>query len=156
DHFPAGVTVGRYVSIATNVRAFLRNHPMDRPTTHPFFFNADLGYVKHDTIETGTLDIGHDAWIGAGVIITPGCTRIGIGAVVGAGSVVTRDVPDFAIVAGNPAKQLRYRFSEEAQQVVLALRWWERSILDLQNHISEMNEAVGETAAQHPLVRGAA
>ena len=150
--FPAGVTVGRYVSIARDVLVFLRNHPMDRLTSHPFFFNQDLGYVERDTIDTGTLEIGHDAWIGARAIITPGCHRIGIGAVVGAGAVVTRDVPDFAIVAGNPAKLIRERFTESGRAAVLESKWWERSILDLKEHIQEMNKAVGENPFSHPLL----
>src|ERR1017187_4066715 len=110
--WPAGVRVGRYVSVAPGVRVFLRNHPYDRLSMHPFFYNKKLGWVAEDTITSGTLEIGHDAWIGERVIITPGCRRIGIGAVVGAGAVVTKDVPDFAMVGGNPARLIRYRFPE--------------------------------------------
>ena len=87
-----------------NVDIFLRNHPFERLSMLPFFFNSSLGFVSKDTISTSNLSIEHDAWLGANCIIVPGCSRIGIGAVVGAGSVVTKDVDDFAIVAGNPAK----------------------------------------------------
>ena len=73
---------------------------------HPFFYNKNSGLVEIDTINTGKLIIGHDAWIGSRAIILPGCKRIGIGAVVGAGAIVTKNVPDFAIVGGNPAKNL--------------------------------------------------
>ena len=92
--WPPGVTVGRYVSVARDVQVFRRNHPLDRLSTHPFFYNRKLGWVKEDNIPSGRLEIGHDAWLGARAIITPTCSRIGIGAVVGAGAVVTKDVPD--------------------------------------------------------------
>ena len=81
-----------------------------------------------DNLPFGRLEIGHDAWLGVNSIITTGCHRIGIGAVVGAGAVVTKDVPDFAIVGGNPARILRYRFPEDIRQRILEGRWWERSI----------------------------
>lgn len=124
--WPPHVTVGRYVSIAQEVRVFLRHHPVERISMHPFFYNSKLGYISRDNIPEGQLSIEHDSWIGERAIITSKCSRIGIGAVVGAGAVVTKDVPDFAIVAGNPAKLIRYRFpsSEIAQR--LASRWWER------------------------------
>jgi len=96
--FPPDVTVGRYVSIAPGVRVFRRNHPFERLTMHPYFYNAKMGVVENDTIESNPLWIGHDSWIGADAIITPGCCEIGIGAVIGAGAIVTKDVPAFAIV----------------------------------------------------------
>ncbi len=143
--FPAGVTIGRYVSIASGVRVFLRNHPLDRLSLHPFFYNRHLGWVENDTVQNGTLEIGHDAWLGERAIVTPGCRRIGIGAAVGAGSVVTKDVPDFAIVAGNPARLLRFRFSQDTIDAILASRWWERSIEECGQYMSEMTRPVTES-----------
>src|SRR5208283_328265 len=69
--FPPGVTIGRYVSIASGVRILLRNHPMERLSMHPSFYNAHLGFIQEDSIATGKLEIEHDAWLGEGVIITP-------------------------------------------------------------------------------------
>lgn len=150
--FPAGVTIGRYVSMAGGIRVFLRNHPMERLSLHPFFYNHRLGFLKEDSITTGTLEIGHDAWIGERAIITPGCSRIGVGAAIGAGAVVTKDVPDFAIVAGNPTRLIRYRFPEETRQLILASRWWEFPVEELVKHMPEMLKPLGEEPWQHPLL----
>jgi virginiamycin A acetyltransferase len=129
--FPAGVTIGRYVSIAQGVSVLRRNHPSDRLSTHPAFFNKNLRFVGQDEVPFLPLTIGHDAWIGERAIITAGCGRIGVGAIVGSAAVVTKDVPDFAIVGGVPAKLIRYRFPEEVRQRVLASRWWERDLRGL-------------------------
>ncbi|MBR8826885.1 MAG: CatB-related O-acetyltransferase [Gomphosphaeria aponina SAG 52.96 = DSM 107014] len=151
--FPAGVTIGRYVSIAQNVCVFLQNHPIERLSTHPYFYAPSLGYVQENTLPPSTsLEIGHDAWIGHGALITPGCNRIGIGAVVGAGAIVTKDVPDFAIVAGNPAKLIRKRFSDEVGEIILKSKWWEKSIDELKPYIKDMLLAVNEQPFQHSLL----
>ena len=114
--FPPHVTIGRYVSFAVGISIHVRNHPLDRISTHPFFFNSKLGYLEKDTMEFRHLVIEHDAWIGERAQVLPKCKRIGIGAVVGAGAIVTKDVPDYAIVGGNPAKIIRYRFPKEGDR----------------------------------------
>jgi acetyltransferase-like isoleucine patch superfamily enzyme len=154
--FPAGVTVGRYVSIASGIRIFLRNHPIDRLSLHPFFYNSRLGLVQTDTITSSTLEIGDDAWIGDRAIITPGCSRIGIGAIVGAGAVVTKNVPNFAIVAGNPAKLIRYRFDDRTMAIILESRWWEKEIQDLSACLGDMIRPLGDVPGAHPLLAEAA
>ena len=152
--FPAGVTIGRYVSMAPGVRVFLRNHPMERLSIHPFFYNRSLGFLSEDSVTSGTLEIGHDAWLGERAIITTGCSRIGIGAVIGAGAVVTKDVPDFAVVAGNPARLIRFRFPEETCQIIRASRWWERSVEQVVKYMPEMTKPIGDEPRQHPLLSG--
>lgn len=149
---PAGSEVGRYVSIASALRVFARNHPTTWLSMHPFFYNAQLGIVARDLIPIGKLWIGDDAWIGDRVTITPGCSRIGIGAVVGAGSVVTRDVPDFAVVAGNPARLIRFRFPENTRDAIIKSQWWSLPVNDCARYLPEMTTPI-ENASNHPLLR---
>lgn len=123
------ITIGRYVSMSSTVTIIRRNHPMERLSMHPFFYEKNFGFVKeHNLKPHNSLFIDHDAWLGSNVIITPSCSRIGIGAVAGSGSVVTKDVPDFAIVTGNPAKIVCFRFSEDICGMIKAKKWWEHSI----------------------------
>ncbi len=153
--FPAGVTVGRYASIADDVKIFLRNHPLERLSLHPFFYNRHLGFLKQDTVPLGALEIGHDTWIGHGAIFAPGCHRVGLGAVVGAGAVVTKDVPDFAIVAGNPARILRYRFSTDVQDLIRQSCWWDKPIEEIVPFMEHMLRPVSDGAVpgeHHPLL----
>ena len=151
--FPAGVTVGRYVSIGPGVRVFLRNHPLDRLSMHPFFYNSSLGFLKNDVIDSSVLEIGHDAWIGSQALILRGCSRIGIGAVIGAGAVVTKSVPDFAVAAGNPARIVRMRFTSDVCERILASRWWDRAAADCIQCMPEMILPLKETLTRHPLLQ---
>lgn len=125
--FPEGTKIGNYCSIAPRVHFLFSNHPMDGVSTHPIFYNRLLGYVPEDRIERVKLCVGHDVWIGASTTITRGCTNIGNGAVIGAGSVVTHDVPPYAVVAGNPAKVIRYRVPQEIQDMLEESKWYELS-----------------------------
>lgn len=124
-NFPIKTKIGRYVSIGPGVRIFQANHPSNFLSTHPFFYRSDIGITSEEAIIRYQLKIGHDVWIGANTIICPGCHCIGTGAIIGAGAVVTKDVLDYAIVGGNPARIIKMRFSESTITSLLASKWWE-------------------------------
>jgi len=122
--------VGKFASIAAHVRVNPGNHPLQRAALSHFTYRASAYGLGED--EAAFFDwrrsfrcrLGHDCWIGHGAIILPGVS-VGIGAAVGAGAVVTKDVPDFAIVVGNPARVLRYRFAEEIRHALRRIAWWD-------------------------------
>jgi len=96
-----------------------------------------LGYVKDEKIKRSYLEIGNDVWVGRNAIITPSVSRIGNGAVIGAGAVVTKDVPDYAVVVGNPAQIIKYRFSEQKIKKLLDTKWWNKSIEELEQNLED-------------------
>lgn len=124
------IILGKYNSVGRNCNFFLdANHRVDWITTS----STILGWVTPE-IDQHLRDLGHptcngdiiienDVWIGANSTILSGI-KICNGAVVGTGSVVTKDVPPYAIVAGNPAKIVKYRFSEEQIEKLLKIQWW--------------------------------
>lgn len=131
---PPGTRVGRYCSIAEGLAVHRRNHPIERITQHPFFYNSSLGFVSEDTIqrnEDNPLIIGNDVWIGNRVTVLASCSTIGNGAVIGSGSVVTRDVEPYTVVAGMPAKRIRERFSPEIARWIDETKWWEKRFSEL-------------------------
>jgi acetyltransferase-like isoleucine patch superfamily enzyme len=117
--------VGCFCSISKGVTIFLGgNHRTDWITTYPFsVFRESAKHIKGHPASRGDVIIGHDVWIGAGATILSG-VRIGNGAVIGALAVVTRDVPPYSIVGGNPAKVVRMRFSVEDISILQSLEWW--------------------------------
>ena len=123
------VIVGRYSSIGSNVRYFGANHPITCFSTSPYFYRQEwadkVGGAKVQDIERFTLQIGNDCWIGGNVLITCGCHKIGNGAIIGAGAVVTHDVEPYSIVAGNPAKEIRKRFSDEESDALEKSKWFD-------------------------------
>lgn len=126
----ARLVIGRYGSIAEQVEILLGgNHRLEWATTYPFpalprLWPQAAGMTGHDTTR-GDVVIGHDVWLGSQCMVMSGVT-IGHGAVVAARAVVTRDVPPYAIVAGNPARVVRLRFDEARIAALVETAWWNR------------------------------
>ena len=118
-------TIGPYASIGPNVRRIGAAHSMDAPFMHPYWYNSSLGMVSVDRdVPRTSCEIGADVWIGANVTILPSCGRIGLGAVIGANAVVTRDVPDFGVVVGVPARLVYTRLDPEMRARLLSIADW--------------------------------
>jgi virginiamycin A acetyltransferase len=100
-------------------------HDLSRVTCYPLRKNITFEKSSGDldSASKGSVIIGNDVWVGAGAIILSG-VNIGDGAIVAAGSVVTKDVPPYSIVGGNPAKLIRFRFSEDQIAKLLSISWW--------------------------------
>lgn len=142
--FPLATSIGRFCSINGTAR-IVANHPIGTVSTNTFFYKMDgIPWEKFDMVnsvvekyrnsensdymwyspqENKAVVIGNDVWIGANAVILPGVT-IGDGAIIGAGAVVTKDVDDYAIVGGVPAKQIKYRFAPETIKRLKKIEWW--------------------------------
>jgi acetyltransferase-like isoleucine patch superfamily enzyme len=123
--------IGKFCSIAQNCMIGLGKHPSGQyVSTSPIFYSTaktlETTFVDQDYFdEFGYITIGNDVWVGNGVIIRDN-VKIADGAIIGAGSVVTKDIPSYAIYGGVPAKLIRYRFSEEIINFLLDTKWWDK------------------------------
>ena len=143
--FWKNIKIGNYCSFANELSVYTANHPMSMYTTHPVAYDANYGAPNNDNdIVPNELIIGHGVWVGQRSLILPGCHVIGNGAIVGGGSVVTKDVPPYAIVAGNPAKIIRYRLEKEVIEKLETTRWWEHNKEELIDIASSLNALVTE------------
>lgn len=117
--------IGSYCSIASGVQIFLGNHHRtDWVSSYPFpAFFEEARHISDFGVSRGDVTIGSDVWLCANCTILSG-VAIGHGSVVGTGAVVTKDVEPYSIVAGNPAKHVRWRFDEETRLALLDTAWW--------------------------------
>jgi acetyltransferase-like isoleucine patch superfamily enzyme len=120
------IAIGKYCSIADNVHVFLGgNHDVSNFSTFPFGTGTDLIGPRKGHPETrGHIKIGNDVWVGSYASIISGVT-IGNGAVIAAFAHVVRDVADYEVVGGNPAKHIKFRFSQEIIDQLMNLQWWD-------------------------------
>jgi len=125
--------VGKFANIASHVRINPTNHPMWRATLHHFTYRS-VSHFMGDDDDDEVLNwrkqhrvvIGPDVWIGHGATLMPGVS-VGIGAIIGSGAVVTKNVEDYMIVAGNPARVIRRRVSEDVEAALKRIAWWDWS-----------------------------
>lgn len=123
-------SIGKFCAIASNARVNALEHPIERVSQHKityraneYFLGARLDQDFREKRRGQAVEIGHDVWVGHGAVIMPGI-KIGHGAVIAASAVVTRDVASYAIVAGVPAKFLKWRFENKISERIIALGWW--------------------------------
>ena len=140
------IKIGRYCSFGARITCVLGQHPLNFISTHPFCYQKgivlekDIDYKKNSDLEEKfksfagyKIIVENDVWIGNNVTIFSGVT-IHTGAIIGSGAVVTKDVPPYAIVAGVPAKIIKYRFEEEIIEKLLESKWWLKDCEELKKH----------------------
>ncbi|HET6224939.1 MAG TPA: CatB-related O-acetyltransferase [Bacteroidia bacterium] len=127
-------TIGKFTCIGPNVITGMGAHPsLSYVSSHPLFYSTlgqSSGLVivdKNSFDEFPHTYIGNDVWVGNNVIIKYG-VKIGDGAIIGAGAVVTKDVEPYSIVGGVPAKLIRYRFTKEQIEFLMAFKWWDKEL----------------------------
>ncbi len=153
--------IGKFCAIAAACRINALNHPVSRISQHKityrpneYFAGARLDKAFREERIRAAVAIGHDVWIGHGVIVLPG-VRVGHGAVLAAGAVVTDDVPAYAVVAGVPARFLKWRFAPEFGARIIRLGWWDWEHDRLGRAVDDMRRlAVEDFLAKHEAVQG--
>ncbi len=125
--------IGKFANIASHVRIYASMHPMERASLHHFTYRSSWYFEGEaddqdffDWRAASRITIGHDTWIGHGAVIMPGI-KIGNGAIIGSNAVVTKDVADFAIAVGVPARTIKQRFSDDVAGRLDKLAWWDWS-----------------------------
>ncbi len=133
--------IGKFCAIATHVKFIMSgaNHKLDGISTYPFpifgqGWEGELAQIMNLPTKGDTV-VGHDVWLGYDAMVLPGVT-IGDGAVIGARSVVTSDIPPYAIAAGNPARVIKQRFSDADIARLLAIQWWHWEIEKITRNIA--------------------
>ena len=136
--------IGKFCSIANDVCIGLGKHPLDNFSTATIFYRKkntlDIDLIENDMPfeEYKIVTVGHDVWIGSRAIVLDGIV-VGNGAVIAANALVTKDVPPYAIVAGIPAKIIKYRFKQDKIDKLIDSKWWELSLNEIKLKINNLN-----------------
>lgn len=132
--------IGKFCSIAPGVKIGMGAHSIDWVSTSPVFYSPKRGVVQdHKYTLDKPVIIQNDVWIASNAVIMPG-VKLGNGCVIGAGAIVTKDVPDYAIATGVPAQIRRYRFDKSTIRNLLDSKWWEKDLTTLKNTVQYMND----------------
>ena len=149
--------IGKFVAIARGVEFVMNgaNHMLDCYTTYPFeIIDEFKGLARPfgNRGNRGDIIVGNDVWIGQKATILPG-VHIGDGAIIGACSVVTKDVPPYSVVAGNPAQVKKYRFDKETIDLLLKLKWWDKDVEEIKKLIPFISSPVLDKEKLKKLVK---
>jgi virginiamycin A acetyltransferase len=145
ERFMTGTIIGRYSSIYWTARAVPDEGVVG---SRSLMIDSAPGEHRCGMTVPVKLTIGHDVFVGHNVIITPSAQQIGDGAFIGAGSVVRAPVPPYAVVTGNPARVVRYRFSEGTIEELLESKWWHKSLEELQAELHSFQTPLEGYAAE--------
>jgi acetyltransferase-like isoleucine patch superfamily enzyme len=134
-------SIGKFCSIARQTTIGVSGHDYNKVTTHPFIIDPFYGYVNSPVNEyqKPATVIGHDVWIGMNATVHRGVT-VGHGAVIASDAVVTKNVEPYSIVAGNPARHIKYRFEPEVIEILLKIEWWNWSDSELKKFLLNFHD----------------
>lgn len=150
----APLVIGRYCSIAHNVNFLMDEgfHSMSQITNYPFINNlttdTEANKITKSRLQKEGITVGNDVWIGINAVIMPG-VKIGNGVTIAAGSVVNRDVPDYALVAGIPAKLVKMKHSDETIKKLQEIQWWEWSEKKINDNKADFYLDIEEFLKKH-------
>lgn len=135
--------IGKYCSLGPNLVIGFGDHPTNLVSTSPVFYQSTTSFnikPKEDKFfGHQAVNIGNDVWIGANCVVRNGI-KIGDGAIIGAGAVITKDVPPYAIVVGVPGRVLKYRFENEIIEELLLLKWWNWDLARIEAYNADFSD----------------
>lgn len=140
------VRIGRYCSFARTARIVDADHPTGFSSSHPYFYDPAFGVVGQSRVHSRLLVVEDDVWLGHNAVVLPGCAHIGRGAIIGAGAIVTHDVPAYTIVAGVPARKIRDRFGAAEVRAIEASAWWTHEPRQAASILSDLAASASEAA----------
>lgn len=147
-HWRSIRSVGSFCSLASDISVPGTHHPTDWVTTNPIIYRPDRGIIRHPVTmpdefqrKNQRVEIRNDVWIGERAVILRPCV-LGHGCVVAAGALVTKDVPPYAVVAGVPARIIRYRIPEELIEAMLKISWWDWSADQIRENAGDFYDPV--------------